>query len=58
MYKRQGTRWRAGGYATQQRTPRVMAREGGGGERGSRTNTAVDEFRNEMIDLVARYRFD
>ena len=29
-----------------------------GGERGSRTNTAVDGCINEMIDRVARYRFD
>ena len=26
--------------------------------RGSRTDTAVDECRNEMVDRVARYRFD
>ena len=25
---------------------------------GSRTDTAVDECRNEMVDRVARYRFD
>ena len=30
-------------------------REGG---RGSRTDTAIDECRNEMIDRVARCRFD
>ena len=27
-------------------------------ERGSRTDTAVDECRNEMVDRVATYRFD
>ena len=27
-------------------------------ERGSRIDTAVDECRNEMVDRVARYRFD
>ena len=33
--------------------------KGRGGEgRGSRTDTAVDECRNEMVDCVARYRFD
>ena len=34
-------------------------KEGWGGvERGSCTDTAVDECKNEMIDQVARYRFD
>ena len=34
--------------------------KGMGGEKGrdSRTDTDVDEFRNEIIDRVARYRFD
>ena len=32
-------------------------RERGKG-RGSRTDTAVDECRNEMVDRVARYGFD
>ena len=31
---------------------------GGGRGKGIRTDTAVDEWRNEMIDRVARYRFD
>ena len=31
---------------------------GGKKERGSRTDTAGDESRNEMVDRVARYRFD
>ena len=31
---------------------------GGGGAGGSRTDTAVDVCRIEMIDRVARYRFD
>ena len=31
---------------------------GGGKGRGSRTDTAVDEYRNEMVHRVARYRFD
>ena len=31
---------------------------GGWGGRGSRADTAVDECRNEMVDRVARYRFD
>ena len=37
-----------------------MAREwsGGGNRRGSRTVTAVDECKNEVVDRVARYRFD
>ena len=30
----------------------------GGGGGGSRTDTAVDEIRNEIVDRVARYRFD
>ena len=30
----------------------------GGGRRGSRTDTAVDERRNEMVDRVVGYRFD
>ena len=30
----------------------------GGGRRGSPTDTAVDECRDEMIDRVARYRLD
>ena len=25
---------------------------------GNRTDAAVDEFRNEMVDRVPRYRFD
>ena len=29
----------------------------GGGGKGSRTDTAIDDCRNEMIDGVARYRF-
>ena len=29
----------------------------GGGGRGSRIDTAVDECRNKMIDRVDRYRF-
>ena len=33
-------------------------RRGGGKGRGSRIDTAVDECRNEMVDRVARYRFD
>ena len=34
--------------------------KGSGGRkgRGSRTDTVVDECRNEMVDRVARYRFD
>ena len=32
-------------------------RRGGGGT-GSCTDTAVDECRKEMVDRVARYRFD
>ena len=32
--------------------------KGGGERRGSLTDTAVDECRNEMVDRVARYRFD
>ena len=32
--------------------------KGGRGGGGSRTDTAVDESRNEMVDRVARYRFD
>ena len=31
---------------------------GGRKGRGSRTDTAVDEYRNEMADRVARYRFE
>ena len=30
----------------------------GGGRGGGRTDTAVDERRNEMVHDVARYRFD
>ena len=30
----------------------------GGERRGSRTDTAVDERRNETVDCVAGYRFD
>ena len=30
----------------------------GGKGRGSRTDTAVDECRNEIVDRVARYRFN
>ena len=33
-------------------------KEGGGGGRDCRIDTAVDECRNEMVDRVARYRFD
>ena len=32
--------------------------KGGGKGRGSRTDTAVDECRNELVDRVARYRFE
>ena len=32
--------------------------ERGGNRRGSRTVTAVDECKNEVVDRVARYRFD
>ena len=32
--------------------------KGEGEGRGSRTDAAVDECRNEMVDRVARYRFD
>ena len=32
--------------------------KGRGEGRGSRTDTAVDECRNGMVDRVARYRFD
>ena len=53
-----GTRRRAAGYATQHRTPRVITREWGERKGESRTDTDVDEFRNEIIDRVARYRFD
>ena len=31
---------------------------GWGKGRSSRTDTAVDDCRNEMVDRVARYRFD
>ena len=31
---------------------------GGRKGRGARTDTAIDECRNEMVDRVARYRFD
>ena len=47
-------------------TPRNRGRQerrqgetgGTAGEGDSRTDTAVDESRNEMVDRVARYRFD
>ena len=32
--------------------------EGGGGEGGGHTDTAVDEHRIEMVHGVANYRFD
>ena len=32
--------------------------KGGAEGGGSRTDTAVDECRNEMVDRVARYRFE
>ena len=48
-------RLRGAGYATQLRTPRAATRGAGG---GSRTDTAVDECRNERIDRVTRYLFD
>ena len=38
-------------------TPRALAK-GGGGSRTDTHITAVDECRNEMINRVARYRFD
>ena len=33
-------------------------RRGRGEERGNRTDIAADECRIEMVDRVARYRFD
>ena len=41
-------------------TPRAATRgkRGDAGGEGSRTDTAVDESRNELVDRVARYRFD
>ena len=35
-----------------------QGKPGGRGGRSSRTDTAVDECRNEMVDRVARYQFD
>ena len=57
------TRWHRDeedGYATQQRTPRVMTREGGGRKGGAAVLIllSTNECRNEMVDRVARYRFD
>ena len=36
----------------------MITRDVRGGRGGSRTGTAVDERRNEMVDRVARYGFD
>ena len=45
-----------GGHTTH--VPKFRIWERGGGEGGgSRTDTAADESRNEMVDRVARYRF-
>ena len=59
---RDGTeaRQRGAGYASQQRTPRAATKgnRAGRGEGSSRTDTAVDGSKNEVVDRVARFRFD
>ena len=44
-------------YATED-TKSDDKEKGGRGGGGSRTDTPVDETRNEMVDRMARYRFD
>ena len=44
-------------HTTQDAKNYDKGRRGGKGG-GSRTDTAVDECRNDMVDRVARYRFD
>ena len=58
------TRWHEGEaekswlrHATEDAKSGDKEKPGGRGG-GSRTDTAVDESRNEIVDRVARYRFD
>ena len=44
-------------HAAEDTTSDDKEKRGRGGG-GSRMDTAVDESRNEMVDRVARYRFD
>ena len=59
------TRWHKGEaekswlrHATEDAKSGDKGKPGGRGGGGSRTDTAVDESRNELVDRVARYRFD
>ena len=44
-------------HATEDAKSDDKGRRGGKG-RGSHTHIAVDQYKNEMVDRVARYRFD